>query len=118
MLYYVAHPVAGDGIMTFEENKEHTLDCLKALYDKQWPIICPWWTDLHYLDDSNQSHRETAMERQLELLRLIGGNIILTGHKISAGMQLEMVTAMGMGGHVVDLTTFDPSSYPTFTYFI
>lgn len=98
MLFYLAHPVAADELHGVEDNLAHTLKMLRMVHEAGISVICPWFADIKAFDDTTYETRKTRMVVQKTLLLLCGGNIILTGHKLSSGMEEELdVVQLGRG---------------------
>jgi hypothetical protein len=98
-LWYLAHPIAPDEKFSFEENMAHALQVARILTDAGLSVCLPWFAMCRFLDDSNPEHRALGMEFNKKMVKRLDG-LLLTGHKISKGMQIERETC----NSCVDLT--------------
>lgn len=89
MLYYLAHPVAADERFTFEQNKAHVLKVLSSIHNLGIDVICNWYADICFLNETDFETRERCLKRDCDLVGRLDG-IILTGHKLSSGMVREL----------------------------
>lgn len=87
-VWYLAHPVASDGRFTLEQNLAHVLKILPIFVDAGVHVLCPWYAAVACLDDKNPSHRRLMLEADIACAQALG-RVLLTGHKISRGMELE-----------------------------
>jgi hypothetical protein len=92
-VYYLSHPLAPDDSYTFEQNMAHVVHMVKLFFEEGWFVIAPYHTICLALDDDNPDHRVLGLECDCNIARLMG-NLVLTGHKISKGMQNEAEQAM------------------------
>lgn len=90
-VWYLSHPLAPDDRYTFQQNLDHTLHMLRLVLYEGYHAIAPYHTHCLVLDDTNSQHRCLGLETDVGTARALG-RIILTGHRISAGMQLELDT--------------------------
>lgn len=97
---YLAHPV-GNGPER-AKNLENVNGWFLALFHacKSIAINVPWKI---YVDNLTEEHRDRAMRDDLMILGTCKV-IILTGGRISPGMELELRTARLQGLKVIDLT--------------
>jgi hypothetical protein len=102
-LFYLAHPVAPDDLRGLSDNLAHTEKVAKILHDVGFEVICNWYLDVTILDDADPGIRERGLGRDFNLIIALKGNMILTGHKISSGMEAELVIAKGLRGTVINL---------------
>lgn len=90
-LYYVAHPVAADTEYTYEENLEHALWCYRQVLNAGYAAFMPWHTMLLVAPDGDVHWRARGIKLDCLTVARFDG-IILTGHKLSGGMQRELLT--------------------------
>lgn len=86
--WYLSHPLAPDEHYTFTENLNHTLRMLELVLEEGFLAVAPYHTHCLILDDNNPDHRRIGLETDVVIAKALG-HIILTGHRISRGMQLE-----------------------------
>ncbi len=107
MLVYLAHPVGHDP----EERKRNLENTNKwflfLLEHTDWSLCVPWFI---YVSNLDESWRKRAMRDDLVNLERCDG-IVLTGGRISEGMQMELGLAQMAGQRVYDLTSvgYEPS---------
>jgi hypothetical protein len=92
-VFYLSHPLAPDERFTFEQNMAHVVKLIKICFDEGWYVIAPYHTICMALDDDKPEDRVKGLECDCNVARLLG-NVILTGHKLSSGMEHEMDQAM------------------------
>jgi hypothetical protein len=100
-LFYLAHPLAPDDKYTFEQNMEHVVWVMRECYDAGIYVVAPYHTVSLALAENNLEHRRIGLEVDCNLVRKLDG-LILTGHKLSSGMQVERKVAVE-----AKLQTFD-----------
>lgn len=88
-VWYLSHPLAPDDRYTFQENMDHTLKMMRLCFDEGFRVIAPYHTMCLVLDENNIEHRRIGLETDCRVANLLG-RIILTGHKLSKGMQCEL----------------------------
>lgn len=88
-VWYLSHPVAPDSHYTYEQNMAHALHMVKLCYDEGFRVYIPWHSLCLVMPDSNPEFRRIGLEVDCELAKLTG-LMILTGHRMSSGMQAEM----------------------------
>lgn len=104
MIWYLAHPVAGDPAA----NAQRALRWLRWLRreEPQACIIAPWLAAiLAGEDDNDPAQRERGL-RDAQLVAELCDGIILVGGRTSSGMQKELDAITANGGAVCDLTSF------------
>lgn len=92
-IWYLAHPLATDEHYTFQQNMDHVVHMMRLLFDCGIRTIAPYHTMCLALDDDNLEHRRIGLEVDCEIVKRLGGRVILTGHKLSRGMNVEVLTA-------------------------
>lgn len=102
-IWYLAHPLAPDEHYTFQQNMDHVVHMMRLCYDLGYYVVAPYHTICLALDDTNLEHRRIGLEVDCNLVRKLDG-IILVGHKISSGMQQELLVAREYGKRVLDFT--------------
>lgn len=99
MIVYLAHPV-GHG----EDRAKNLINTQKwflwLFHNTDWTINVPWFI---YVSNLDESHRVRAMRDDLRVLDTCDA-IVLTGGRISPGMQTEFFWAQVNGHRVYDLT--------------
>jgi hypothetical protein len=106
-IWYMAHPIAADEHFSFDQNMDHVLHMAKLCFEEGFVVITPYHTHCLILDDLNPVHRKMGLDCDVEIVRMLGV-MILTGHKISRGMQLELdVLKQGPSNYWIDLTGLD-----------
>lgn len=100
MLWYLAHPVAGDDQYTYEQNMEHAKKVYVALLRAGLKVCAPWILDCMVLDDSIPEERALGMENDAAIYHRCDG-IILTGHKLSRGMEREFTYFRSAGKRII-----------------
>jgi hypothetical protein len=103
-VWYMAHPVAPDEKYDFAQNMAHVLHMMRLCFDEEFRVITPYHTHCLVLDDTNAAHRAMGLEIDCQIVRMLGV-MILAGHKISRGMQIELdVLREGPSNYWIDLT--------------
>lgn len=92
-VWYLSHPLAPDDVHTFQENMDDVLRILRLCFDCGVRVVAPYHTICLALDDANEEHRRIGLEVDCTIARLLG-RIILSGHKLSKGMNCEVEAAM------------------------
>jgi hypothetical protein len=89
-VWYLAHPVAADAQFTTEQNLDHTVKIAEILFSAGFKVVAPWHLHCLFLRETPEN-REICLEVDCFLVEKIG-RMILTGHKLSAGMLREHST--------------------------
>lgn len=102
-IYYLAHPVRNDAAYKEEENLAHVLEVQKILFRSDVHTIIPWYT---YIINNPNCRDFRLIERCLDMdCRIVErcDGIILTGHRLSHGMEREYLHAKSVGVDILDL---------------
>lgn len=103
-VWYLSHPLAPDDRYTFEQNMAHVLHMMRLCFEEGFRVVTPYHTHCLVLDDTNMQHRKMGLEIDCQIARMLG-LMILTGHKISKGMQTELgALKQGPSNFWIDLT--------------
>lgn len=92
-VYYLSHPLAPDDRFTFEQNMDHVIHLVRLFFEEGYMVIAPYHTICLALDDANDEWRRLGLECDCNVARKLG-NMMLTGHKLSSGMNNEFEQAM------------------------
>lgn len=92
-LWYLSHPLAGDNRYTFEQNMDHVVKVMRICFEEGLDVVAPYHTICLALDDDNPEWRRRGLECDCTLARTLG-RVLLTGHKLSAGMRHERDAAL------------------------
>lgn len=111
-VWYLAHPVRGDGIYTQTENMAHVLKLIRTLYESNLYVIAPWFVDLAVFDDSDPEQRARGLMVDSYVAAKLG-RIVLTGHRLSSGMETELRAVERVGGMVLDLIGIPDADIPS-----
>lgn len=99
MLIYLAHPVGQDP----EERKRNLENVSKwflfFIEHTDWSLCVPWYI---YVTNLDETYRERAIRDDLTNLSRCDG-IVLTGGKLTGGMQMEKGLSMMAGQKIIDL---------------
>lgn len=109
-VWFLAHPVAGDERFTYEDNmggdvhrsNGHVVDLLTLCFRAGFPAIAPYHTLCLALDDNSENDRTAGMLVGTTLIKGLG-RLILSGHKLSRGMEQEVAACLSVGGHYLNL---------------
>lgn len=100
---YLAHPVSAPTQAGIEANLASARAWLKFLVNvTPWAISCPWMPYVEALTPE-ATYRQRGLADDLVMLERHDA-IVLTGGRVSAGMQMEREHAAAHGLRVVDLT--------------
>lgn len=100
VVWYLAHPVAPDERFSLQENLDHTVEVLRILFETGVYAVAPWHTMLLGIPDSPEN-RELGLAIDVAVVRKLG-RIILTGHKVSSGMKVE-IESLPSGATTINL---------------
>ncbi|KKL79056.1 hypothetical protein LCGC14_2018660 [marine sediment metagenome] len=92
-LWYLAHPMQGDGFFTFEENKQHALDMQEMLWKVGIKAVNTWYSFSIIFGVGEGPDMERYLALDMDVINAFGG-IILTGHNLSSGMIREFSYAL------------------------
>lgn len=109
-IYYLAHPVKSDEHFSVLENLQHALQAQKTLWELKIATIMPWWTYCQIYGAAEGELLTECLKLDEEVVTRMDG-LILTGHRISHGMQLELDMANEYGIEVIDLTGMPFADY-------
>ena len=115
-IWYLAHPVKSDKVMSFEKNLDHTLTLQKKLLTLGIVTVAPWFSWCEAYGDTQEDNPEIMsqmLQMDLEVARACG-RIVLTGHKLSNGMSAELKLILSMGGEVLNLIGIPDDDIPMF----
>ena len=104
---YFAHPVGARDAEGVAANLAAARLWFARLLDL-WPAVAlcaPWLPYLDVLEDTG-TNRERGLRDDLELVRRCDA-IVLCGPRVSHGMELERLEAVGHGRMVIDLVGID-----------
>lgn len=99
---YIAHAVGGGDV---DKNLEDLRRIIRKTNLDHPDVVafCPYYADAVSMDDSIPSERGRGMENDIEIInRGIVDELWLTGPRISAGMQQEVIAAVRKGILIVD----------------
>lgn len=103
-VWYLSHPLAPDDQQNFAQNMAHVLHMMRLCFDEGFRVVTPYHTHCLVLDDTNDEHRRMGLEIDCKIARMLG-LMILTGHKISKGMHIELdALKSGPSNYWIDLT--------------
>lgn len=88
-VFYMSHPLQADDKMTFQENVAHAKQMMRVCFDEGFRVVAPYLSIIEVLDDDNLEHRKIGLETDCYVAHQLG-RIIMTGHKVSTGMQCEL----------------------------
>lgn len=103
-VWYLSHPLAPDEHMTFQQNMDDVIRIMRICFEEGVRVIAPYHTICLALDDDNSEWRRIGLETDCYVAQKLG-RIILSGHKLSTGMQNECDAAMKCktGFHLLDI---------------
>lgn len=102
-LWYLAHPFASDETHTADENLGDTLGILHILSAIGMKVIAPWVGPcLYYGEEADKLLVEHMLRVDCEVVRRCDG-LVLSGHRLSAGMRMEMEAARSADLPIIDL---------------
>lgn len=87
-VWYLSHPLATDDRFTFQQNVAHAKKMMRLCFDAGVRVVAPYLNIIEVLDDDNLDHRRIGLEVDCAVAYALG-RIIMVGHKISKGMQVE-----------------------------
>lgn len=87
-VWYLAHPIAPDEKHTFQDNMDDVVEKLKMCTEEGLNVIAPYHTLLLFQNDDKIEDRKRGMECNCALIKQIAG-VILSGHRMSSGMEVE-----------------------------
>lgn len=88
-VWYLAHPVRSDERFSEEENLEHTKTVQKILWNAGLWTVTPWYSWILINPDFRTPEQiDEFLTMDEETVRTLG-RIVLTGHKLSSGMERE-----------------------------
>lgn len=93
-LYYLAHPVRGDKLHSLADNLGEAHEYYKQARRAGLLVLAPYLLDCECLDDTVEAERAAGIALDMRLLPLCDA-LILTGHKVSEGMQHELTAMEG-----------------------
>lgn len=88
-VWYLAHPIAPDEMHTFQDNMDDVVRILQLCWECGIRAIAPYHTLLLFQDDNKSDDRKAGMECNCAVVKQLHG-VILSGHKVSSGMEVEM----------------------------
>jgi hypothetical protein len=91
-VWYLAHPIKADDKFSQHENMKDLLRWMKVCFDEGFRVIAPQHTICLVLDDTDLTHRNMGLEIDCTIAQMLG-RIIMTGHRVSIGMELEYKAA-------------------------
>lgn len=92
-IWYLAHPVREGQGWSVEGNKKHALELQEMLLDQGIVTIMPWFSYVSHFGGHKEGIMKTMFEMNIECVKRCDG-IILTGHKLTSGMQVELDAAL------------------------
>ncbi len=103
-LWYLAHPVSVDEQHSEQDNMDHVLEVQKILWEADVKTVNPWYSYVSaYGSAREDSERlEVFLTFDKAVIGILGG-IILTGHKMSQGMEIEFKHALAHKLRIVNL---------------
>jgi hypothetical protein len=96
-VWYLSHPLAPDGRFSFQQNMDHVVILMRIFFDHDVHVIAPYHTACLALDDERPEHRRMGLECDCKTVKLLG-RIILSGHRLSTGMECEKDVILDMQG--------------------
>lgn len=113
MIAYLAHPVGQD-----PDERKLNLDNVQKwfrhlFHNTNVTLNVPWFI---YVSNLDETHRERCLRDDLRILDTCDA-IILTGGRMTGGMQTELALARQRGMRVFDLTSagYSPDDHPEIT---
>ena len=89
-VWFMGHPIAPDEKHGFvNENLTHVNKLVRIFYNAGFRVVTPYHNLVATLDDANPEMRRVGLEVDCVMVQMLG-RLILTGHKISNGMQIEL----------------------------
>ncbi len=101
-LWYLAHPVREDDVRSFDDNLTHALKMQKILWEAGFEVINPWYASVIIYGAGEGEVLKRAIEFDCAVIKRCDG-LILTGHKLSSGMEKELKVAIDHSKVVVNL---------------
>jgi hypothetical protein len=118
-VWFLAHPVAGDEKYSYTDNmgikvtgitedevasieSGHVIKVLKLCYAAGFAAVAPYYELCLALDDNNPNDRTAGMLTGTTLIKGLG-RLILSGHKLSRGMEQEVAACLDVGGSYLNL---------------
>lgn len=109
-VWFLAHPVAGDEKYSYDDNigsneeetVGHIIQCLTMCFRAGLYAIAPYHTLCLALDDADENDRTMGTITGLSLIRSLK-RVILSGHKISRGMEAEVAACLDCGGQILNM---------------
>ena len=106
-LWYLAHPVSGDDSHSLELNLATTLDIQQTLWLAGVNAVCPWFSLVKIFGPAEDETLDRALKVGFEIIRRFDG-LILTGHKLSEGMDAELRVALEFEKPIVNFIGMSP----------
>jgi hypothetical protein len=112
IVWYLSHPLAPDDKFTFQQNMDHVIHLMRICYEEGVMVIAPYHTICLALDDDNPRWRRMGLECDCNMARLMG-YVLLTGHKLSSGMNHEAQESMACksGGIIRNLIGYNDEEF-------
>jgi hypothetical protein len=104
-LWYLAHPVRTDEYYSESENLEHALQVQQILHEKAGLMVINSWHSFCKIHENTPITIE-LMKKMFEIDSIVVEHcdgIILTGHRLSSGMQHELNVAISSRKDILDL---------------
>lgn len=102
-VWYLAHPVRDDSRFKEEENLDHAIRVQELLWKAGLVTVNPWFTYIKMFPRNNDFKLiEQCLEIDCHLIDLLG-KIVLTGHRMSHGMQTEALAAKESDAEILNL---------------
>lgn len=102
-VYYLAHPIKPDEHRTTVQNLAHILVVQNILTQAGIFAVAPYFSFVHmYGSGHEKANHQWMLDGDCEVARRLG-RIILSGHKLSGGMRLELTAVENVAGEVIDL---------------
>ena len=103
-LWYLAHPITGDGVYDESDNMEHALVVQGLLWEVGLKIVNTWHSfACHYGSAREDPERLDAfLTLDKAVIKALGG-VVFVGHKMSSGMEVEFLFAQANKVRIANL---------------
>ena len=92
-LWYLAHPMKGNNLFTFEDNKRYALGIQRILWEAGIQVVNTWYSLSIIYGAGEGAEMKRYLNLDKAVIRALGG-LILTGHRLSSGMRIELEFAL------------------------
>lgn len=103
-VWYLAHPVNGDDEYTNEGNMKHIIELMQFFLENDVYVVAPYYAQCVAFPESNDERREQGLAIDCVTVQKLGA-LMLTGHKVSTGMRVELDALLSISPYaLVNLT--------------